>query len=222
MPITKEQKAQHISELENLISSNNIIVVWDYLGLSASEISEVRSILTNNEAVNKVYKNRLAKIAFKNQGKEEVLETLEGPSSFLFINSDESNALKELNKFIKENDDLSFKAGYIDGEYYDAEAIAEIAGLPSKEDLLSMLLSVLQANMRNLAYALSQVAENAPAGEESAPAEQEDSNVEEKATEEVKDESAPAEESTEENNIEEAPVEEATEEVVEETEEAKE
>jgi len=142
----------------------------------------------------------VAKIAFEESGKEEILETLVGPSSFLFIEEDESNALKELNNFIKEHEGkISFKAGYIDGEYYDAEAIAEVAGLPSKDDLLSMLLSALTGTMRNLAYALSQIAEQAPQGEAAV----------ETVTEEVKEEAAPAEESneTKEEEKEEAPTE---------------
>lgn len=128
------------------------------------------------------------------------------------MEDDESSALKELNKFIKENDNLSFKAGYIDGEFYDAEAVAEIAGLPSKDDLLSMLLSALQGTMRNLAYALSQIAESAPADE--APAVEEKAEeaalAEDTATEEVKEEeSAPAEETSDAEQTEEAaPVEE--------------
>ncbi len=195
MAITRKQKENHVAEIKDLLSKNNIVIVWDYLGLTAEEVSGIRTTIRNEEAVNKVYKNRIAKIAFKESGKEEILEHLEGPSSFLFIENDESNALKELNKFIKENDNLSFKAGYIDGEFYDAEAVAEIAGLPSKDDLLSMLLSALQGTMRNLAYALSQIAESAPADE---AATTEEPVVEETATEEVKEEeSAPAEDTSE-------------------------
>ncbi len=215
MPITRQQKENHVAEIKDLISKSSIIVVWDYLGLNATDISGVRAAIRNENAVNKVYKNRVAKIAFKEAGKEEVLDILEGPSSFLFIESDESNALKELNKYIKENDNISFKAGYIDGEYYDAEAIAEVAGLPSKDDLLSMLLSALQGTMRNLAYSLSQVAAQLPADDSAAPSE------EATATEEVKEEAAPAEESdTQEEATEEAaPAEEA--EATEETKEEK-
>ncbi len=195
MAITRKQKENHVAEIKDLLSKNNIVIVWDYLGLTAEEVSGIRTTIRNEEAVNKVYKNRIAKIAFKESGKEEILDYLEGPSSFLFIENDESNALKELNKFIKENDNLSFKAGYIDGEFYDAEAVAEIAGLPSKDDLLSMLLSALQGTMRNLAYALSQIAESAPADE---AATTEEPVVEETATEEVKEEeSAPAEDTSE-------------------------
>ena len=158
MPITRQQKEQHVAEIKDLILKSSIIIVWDYLGLNAHEISEVRAKLKEEKAVNKVYKNLIAKIAFKESGKEEILESLQGPSSFLFIEDGDSKALGDLNKFIKENDKLSFKSGYIDGEFYDKEGITAIAGLPSKDDLLSMLLSALQGTVRNLAYAISQIA----------------------------------------------------------------
>jgi large subunit ribosomal protein L10 len=92
-------------------------------------------------------------------GKEEINEILTGPNSFLFLEEDNFEALTMLNDVIKTNKSLSYKGGYINNKYLDAETIAEIAGLPSKIDLISMLLSVLQAPMRNLAYSLSQVAD---------------------------------------------------------------
>lgn len=159
MAITKKTKVQHLSELRELISKSKIIIVWDYLGLDASEITDIRVSIRNEKATNKIYKNRLAKIAFKENNKNEIIELLTGPSSFLFMDTDESNALSELNKFIKKNDKLSFKAGYINGEFYDSKGVTEIAGLPSKDELLSMLLSALQGTIRNLAYAISQIAE---------------------------------------------------------------
>lgn len=159
MAITKQTKADHILEIKELISKSAIIVVWNYLGLKANDISDIRAKFRNKQSTNKIYKNRLAKIAFKESGKEEILEILEGPSSFLFIESDESNSLKILNDFIKEHEGkISFKAGYINDEYYDENSITEIASLPSKDELLSMLLSTLTGTMRNLAYAISQIA----------------------------------------------------------------
>ncbi len=166
MPITRQQKEQHVAEIKDLISKSSIIIVWDYLGLNAHEISEVRAKLKKSNAVNKVYKNLIAKIAFEESGKKEISESLKGPSSFLFIEDEDSNALRDLNKFIKENDKLSFKAGYIDGVFYDKEGVAEIAGLPSKDNLLSMLLSALQGTMRNLAYAISQINNEEPSNED--------------------------------------------------------
>ena len=163
MAITRNQKETHVSEIKDLISKSKVIVIWDYLGLNASELTEIRSSIKNADASNKVYKNRIASIAFKDAGKEEIVEHLKGPSSFLFIEDESSDALRELNKFIKQNDKISFKAGYIDGKFYDKESITEIAALPSKDDLLSMLISALQGTIRNLAYAVSQIAESKPA-----------------------------------------------------------
>ena len=163
MAITRNQKEIHVSEIKDLISRSKIIVIWDYLGLDAQELSDIRTTIRNANASNKVYKNRIASIAFKESGKEEIVAHLEGPSSFLFIEDENSNALKELHKFIKDNDKISFKAGYIDGKFYDTQLITEIAGLPSKDDLLSMLLSALQGTIRNLAFAVSQVAASMPA-----------------------------------------------------------
>ncbi|BDU67818.1 MAG: 50S ribosomal protein L10 [Candidatus Tyloplasma litorale] len=161
MAITRKLKEIHVAELSDLITKSNIIITWDYLGLNAHEVSDIRAIIKKEDAINKVYKNRIAKIAFKNAEKSEILPHLKGPTSFLFIEDESSKALSELNKFIKGNPNVSFKAGYINGEFYDADGVAEIAGLPSKDDLLSMLLSALQGTMRNLAYSISQIAEKA-------------------------------------------------------------
>ncbi len=70
------------------------------------------------------------------------------------------DSLKLLSNLVKDNDTVEFVGGYIDGQYYDAQKMTEIASLPSKTDLLSMFLSVLQAPMRNLAYSISQIESN--------------------------------------------------------------
>ncbi len=159
MAITRQQKESNVLEIKDLIASSKIIVVWDYLGLDASEVSEIRNEIKSENGISKVFKNRIAKIAFKESDKNEILEHLVGPSSFLFINDENSKALSNLNKFIKKNDKLEFKAGYIDGEFYDKAKITEFAGLPSKNDLLSMLLSALQGTTRGFAYSLTQIAD---------------------------------------------------------------
>ncbi len=158
MAITRAQKELNLEELRLLISNSKIIVVWEYLGLTANEQSDLRIKLRKANGLNKVFKNRLAKIAFAEANKEEINEVLTGSSSFLFISDDDSTALKELHKIITKHDNLNFKGGYFEGKFYDGTKVLEFAGLPSKNDLISMLLSVLQGTIRNLAYSLSQVA----------------------------------------------------------------
>ncbi len=208
--LTRQDKEQHVKEIQDLISKSQSIIIWDYHGLTANQISGLRSEIKKGGSVNTVYKNRVAKIAFEAAGKKEILEHLTGPSSFLFTMDDSADSIKAILKLIKETEGkISFKAGYIDGEYHDANGVLEMATLPGKEDLLSMLLSVLQANVRNLAYSLSQVAESKPAGEEKAEEikapEVEDLKEEAKSeepkagesTKEIKDDNTTVEETTE-------------------------
>ena len=213
MALTRLQKEDSVKELAANISKAENIIVWEYHGTTAEEIAGIRKDIRDKSGLNKVYKNRLAKIAFKEAGKEEVLDILTGPNSFLFTFDGDEGSMKTLATAVKANESLKFKGGYIEGQWYDAETVTEIANLPGKEDLLSMLLSVLQAPLRNLAYSISQVAEQGPT-EEAAPAEEtkaEEASTEEATTaEETKaEEAAPAEEATE------APAEEAKEETTE-------
>ena len=78
-----------------------------------------------------------------------------------------------LEEFAKKNEDIyNIKAGFMDGEVIGADKVDELAKLPSKEGLLSMLLSVLNGPIRGLAVALNAVVEKEPAAEEAAPAEE--------------------------------------------------
>lgn len=203
--LTKQQKEVHVKEIKDLISKSHSIIIWDYHGLTSNQISDLRKSIKAAGAINTVYKNRVAKIAFEAEGKKEILDHLVGPSSFLFTLDDNQQSIKEILKVIKETEGkISFKAGYVDGEFYDADSVLEIASLPGKEELLSMLLSVLQANIRNLAYSLSQVATKAPAdntpSEEVKTESQENNEESEDASNnENKDNNTVEENSTEEN-----------------------
>lgn len=171
MALSRTQKEQSVAELTKKIQSAQNIIIWEYHGLDSETIGLFRSDILEKKGLNKVYKNRLAKIAFKAAGKEEVINALTGPNSFLFTDEEDEGSMKVLADLVKDNNEaISFKGGYIDGEYHNAESIQEIASLPGREDLLSMLLSVLQAPMRNLAYSLSLVAEQESQKNEETPA----------------------------------------------------
>ena len=148
-----------VAEVTNLTEENGALVICEYRGLTVAKISALRNSLREKGASMTVYKNTLVNRALseKYAGIEEYLE---GPNAFVFAKDATDGALKVLAKFAKKNDELVIKGGIIDGKLSDAKYVKTIASLPSKEGLVSMLLSVLQAPMRNLAYSLSQVAEN--------------------------------------------------------------
>ena len=93
-----------------------------------------------------------------------LLETFSGPSAVAF-SKDATNASRIIFDFVKSNDKLKIKGGVIEGEVYGVKELEVISSLPNKEGMLSMLLSVLQAPIRNLACVVKAVAEKDEAQE---------------------------------------------------------
>ena len=152
------EKQALINEIVDLASKNSAMVVCEYRGLTVAKITQLREDLKEHGASMYVFKNSLVERALKEKH-EGIDEYLTGPNAYIFVKDVTDGSLKLLTKFAKKNDELVIKGGIIDGKVVDKAYTVTIANLPSKEGLVSMLLSVLQAPMRNLAYSLSQVAE---------------------------------------------------------------
>ena len=151
-----KQKESIVKEVSDLVSSNEATVVCEYRGLTVKQMSELRKILKKNNALALVYQNSL--VARATEGKPELGTYLAGPNLFVFCKDATNGSLKDLAKFAKKNEALVVKGGLVDGEVRDEKYIKTLASLPSKEGMLSMLLSVLQAPIRNLAYSIKEVA----------------------------------------------------------------
>ena len=151
-----KQKESIVKEVSDLVSSNEATVVCEYRGLTVKQMSELRKILKKNNALALVYKNSL--VARATEGKPELGTYLAGPNLFVFCKDATNGSLKDLAKFAKKNEALVVKGGLVDGEVRDEKYIKTLASLPSKEGMLSMLLSVLRAPIRNLAYSIKEVA----------------------------------------------------------------
>lgn len=165
----KQQKADVITEqLKNSVST----IIVDYRGLTVAQVTELRKQLREAGVEFKVYKNTLVRRSAEAAGIEGIEEFLTGPNAIAFSNEEVVAPAKIIADFAKENEKLEIKAGIIEGKVTSAEDIKAIASLPSKEGLISMVLSVLQAPIRNFAYAVKAVGEQKEGGEETAPAEE--------------------------------------------------
>ena len=153
-----ENKKAIVNEVTDLVKRSSSVVIAEYRGLTVAKISKLRNDLREKGASMCVYKNSLVTRALKDTH-EGIEEYLAGPNVYVFAKDATDGSLKVLTKFAKKNEELVLKGGIIDGKVSDKDYVMTIASLPSKEGLVSMLLSVLQAPMRNLAYSLSQVAE---------------------------------------------------------------
>ncbi|MDR2976922.1 MAG: 50S ribosomal protein L10 [Streptococcaceae bacterium] len=135
------------------------VVVANSRGLSVNQDTELRKQLREAGVELKVVKNSILRRAAEKAGFEGLNESFVGPSAVAFSNDDAVAPAKVIADFAKKADALEIKAGIVEGKISSADEIKAIAALPSRDGLLSMLLSVLQAPIRNVAYAVKAVAD---------------------------------------------------------------
>ena len=154
-----EQKKQVVSEIKEKLEKAQSVVLVDYRGLTVENVTELRNKYREAGVEYKVYKNTLMRFAFNELGVKDLDEQLNGPSAIAISYNDVVAGAKITNEFAKSNDKLKIKAGYAEGKVLDEAGIKALASIPSREILLGQLAGVLQGNIRNLAYMLSQVSE---------------------------------------------------------------
>ncbi|AOZ95636.1 50S ribosomal protein L10 [Butyrivibrio hungatei] len=187
-----ELKKPVVDEISEKIKDAQAVVLVDHRGLTVAQDTELRKKLRAEGVTYKVYKNTMMNFAFKGTDFEQLKDLLNGPSAMAVSTTDPAAPARVLYEFAKTAKALEIKGGVIEGKYYDADAMTEIATIPSKEVLLSKLLGSMQSPITNFARVIKQIAEKngeeAPAAEE-APAE----TAEAPATEEVAAEAPAAE-----------------------------
>ena len=154
-----EAKQAVVTEIADKMKASASMVVVDYRGLNVAQATELRKQLREAGVEFKVYKNSMARRAAEASGLEGLNEHLTGPNAIAFSTEDVIAPAKIINNFAKTNEALEIKAGVIEGVLASVEEVKALATLPSREGLLSMLLSVLQAPMRNFALVTKAVAE---------------------------------------------------------------
>ena len=191
---TKETKQRDLEALTQSLQSAKSAMVVSFAGLTVNKDQEFRNTLRTAGARYQVVKNTLARRAVKDTQFEQAAESFKGVTAIAWTEGDPVVLSKAMSKFMKDNADFySFKSGVIDGKLIDLAQLTTIASLPSKEELISKLLFVLNAQAqrivtvinavpRDLAVVIKQIGDKAPAGdapaaeaksEEAAPAAEE-------------------------------------------------
>ena len=157
---TIAKKAELVDVYAQKMTEAASIVVADSRGLSVDQDTQLRKQLREAGVEFKVVKNSVLRRAAEKAGLEGLSEAFSGPSAVAFSNEDVIAPAKILNDFAKDAEALEIKGGAIEGAVASKEEILALATLPNREGLLSMLLSVLQAPVRNVALAVKAVADN--------------------------------------------------------------
>lgn len=157
---TIDKKQALVNEVKEKLEKAISIVLVDSRGIKVEEDTTLRKKFREINVDYKVYKNSIMERAIEGTTFEGLKEYLKGPSSFAISYEDATAAAAVIDKSRKEVEALEFKAGFIDGVLYDAEGIAAIASIPSKEELLSKLLGSFQSPMGNFARVIDQIAKS--------------------------------------------------------------
>ncbi|HFU1137179.1 TPA: 50S ribosomal protein L10 [Streptococcus agalactiae] len=153
------KKAEQVELIAEKMKVAASIVVVDSRGLTVEQDTNLRRSLRESDVEFKVIKNSILTRAAEKAGLEDLKELFVGPSAVAFSNEDVIAPAKVISDFAKDAEALEIKGGSVDGKFTSVEEINALAKLPNKEGMLSMLLSVLQAPVRNVAYAVKAVAE---------------------------------------------------------------
>ena len=209
MVLTRAQKEELVTELTQQMAKASSVMMAHYIGLTVSEVSDLRKQLRKGNAEMKVAKKTLMKIAAKDAGLPEVAdEQLDGPVSLIFSFGDPLSGAQIAFKFAKSHDKVRLIGGIFDGNVLTKEQAMEFAKIPGREVLLAQFIGMVQsplisfASMCNaplggFARALNQMAEKGGfAGVSASVPEQKVEVQEEVKQEEVKPDT-PAETPTE-------------------------
>jgi large subunit ribosomal protein L10 len=166
---TREEKANEVSELNQQIGKASNAFLIDFKGITVPQVTELRKQVRETKSGYVVVKNTLALIALKDSPIIAMKEKFTGPTAIAFNATDAVVLAKALTKFAKDVPAVQFKGALLNGQVVPESQIQAIANLPSREELVSKLLfllqspirglaTVLQANIRKLAVVIDQIA----------------------------------------------------------------
>ncbi|MFA7435657.1 MAG: 50S ribosomal protein L10 [Bacilli bacterium] len=152
------KKVEAVNELTEKFNASESLVIINPIGLTVAQVSELRRNLYDKDCEMHVIKNNIIRRAAQNSGYEGLDAVLVGPNA-VALSKDATTASKVIYDFAKTNKKLEVKAGVVGGKVYDTKELKVLANLPDKNGMIAMLLSVLQAPIRNIGVAIKAVAE---------------------------------------------------------------
>lgn len=149
----RTQKADQIEWIGKVFDQNAVVVVANS-GLSVAQMTELRGELRKAGANMKVIKNRLAKIAVSGKPAVKIADLFKGPTAIAF-SEDPVAAAKVVDAYAKKNDRLVVLGGAMGEEVMDAAGVKTLAAMPSREELLGMIVQTIMSPASNIVSAIT-------------------------------------------------------------------
>ena len=157
MALSFEDKKAIVADVAEVAATAHSAVAAEYIGLSSEDMTDLRARARSGGVYLRVVKNTLARRAVEGTDFNCMKDALVGPMVLAFSQEDPGSAARVLKDFAKENDKLVIKVLSISGQLLDASELDRLASLPTKEQAISMLMSVMQAPVTKLVRTINEV-----------------------------------------------------------------
>jgi large subunit ribosomal protein L10 len=158
---TREQKQKDLTALTERLNNSKSAMVVSFNKLTVNKDQEFRNQLRDAGAQYQIVKNTIARLATKGTPYEQAQEFFKGVTAIAWTENDPVVLSKTVSKFVKDNADVfTFKAGIVEGKVVDLKQVEAIASLPSKEELISKLMFVINAQAQRIVTVINAVPRN--------------------------------------------------------------
>ena len=141
----QKQKQIIIDEIKAKLETAQAAVVVDYQGITVAQADAMRKKLREANVDYTVYKNTLVKRAIEGTKFEGLAEVLDGPSALAISSEDATAPARVLNEVIKDFKKMEFKAGVVEGTFFDKDGIQAVADIPGRDVLVAKFLGSIQS-----------------------------------------------------------------------------
>ncbi len=155
----RAQKEKVVEELGQIFESSGVVVVARYEGLTVAEMTDLRGRARNGDAVVRVAKNRLARIAVDGTQCEAIASLLDGMTVLTF-SEDPVAAAKVVEDFAKDNKKFEILGGVMGGTALDRAGVEAVSKMPSRDELIASIVGCIGAPASNIAGAIGAPASN--------------------------------------------------------------
>ena len=157
MAVTKAKKAEDIQKLKADLEKASSMIVGTFSKLTVAKDYELRKTVRSAGARYRVVKNTLARKASEGTKVAEALKSLKGVTSIAYTEGDPVALAKALSKYVDDNPEYSFKAGVLEGRVISMNEVKALATMPSKEEIYSKLLFLINAPAQRLVTVMNAV-----------------------------------------------------------------
>jgi large subunit ribosomal protein L10 len=156
----KDDKKKDLDALRAELEKAKHVFLTGYEKLTVQQDFELRKAIRSAGANYKVIKNNIAGKAAEGTASNDLMKDLAGMTSMAYTSKDPVALAKVLTTYAKANPTFTFKAGMVEGRVIDVRSIADLANMPSKEELIGKLMWLINAGAQRMAVALNGISRN--------------------------------------------------------------